>query len=203
MRKVKDKYTKIDLLLFLYNIPVTDISTKFNKDRRKYIPIIDGSYQRIEKDTVSDLCRFLNISVDAALDGITKDGACCVYIANKDMWIYFDEYILLRSTEVVVDYYDQEKGEVLHNFNYEVVNQKLIEEEGISYLIRVAKERPLTNSSLLRLLRRYNYTTDNKITYYKLIKPYLLHFLTEEEIEEKAKGSNYKELVKEANKEEK
>lgn len=200
MRKVKDKYTKIDLLLFLYNIPVTDISSKFNKDRRKYIPIIDGSYQRIEKDTVSDLCRFLNISVDTALDGITEEGACCVYITNQNMWIYFDEYILFRSTEVVVDNYNQEKGEVTHNFNFDVVNQKLIDEGGISYLVKVAKDRPLVNSSLLRLLRRYNYTTDNKTTYYKLIKPYLLHFLTEGEIEEKAKGSNYKELVKEVNK---
>ena len=203
MKYTRDNYTKIGLLLFLYNITPSEISVKCGKDRRKYVSIIDGVYQRIEKDVVSDLCNFLNVSVDTVLDDIYKNDAGMVYISNKDMFIPFNEYIFFRYTEVVVDTYDQEKGDVIHNFNYDVVNEELIDKKRMSYLLKIAKERPLVNSNVLRLLRRTNYATDNKLAFYKAIKPYLLKFLTEEEIEEKAKGIYYKELVKEANKDNK
>ncbi len=200
MKYVRENYTKIGLLLFIYNITPSEISTFTNKDRRKYVPIIDGIYQRIEKDLVMDLCKFLNVTVDTVLDGLYKVDSGRVYISNKDILIPFNEYIFFRYTEIVVDTYDQEKGEVIHNLNFDVVNEELFNKEGISYLLKVSKDRQLLNTNVLRLLSRTNYATDNKLAYYKAIKPYLLKFLTEEEIENNAKGSAYKEFIRGANK---
>ena len=191
----KNGLSKIGLLFLLYNVHLSHLCKKFNRQNiLTYRNIIEGKSKRIEIGPLVELCKFLNVSSDTVFDAFSPQDMCVVYIQNKDIWIDFDLYIFLRSTEIVIDEFNEDETSVFHYLNFDKISEKQFDRFGNKYLIERAKRSKLINSSRLRLINNY-ITQETKELLLKETYVYISNFLSPDEFEENAKPGGYKGLV--------
>lgn len=200
MLKEQGKYTKARLLLFLYGISIPFVAETNNEKEqsRKYKLLLDGDYQRIDLDILNKICHFLNVSTGAVLDGLAKKDIAKVYLRDVDSWIDFDLYILLRANNLVFDLYNKNEKCIEHLVLCAEESATLYEQDGLKALKKasLSKKRMLVDPKNL-VINNLNTYCHNKEKYFETIKPYLLNFLTEEEIKIKTIGlEKYKKLQK-------
>ena len=183
----KNGLSKIGLLFLLYNVHLSHLCKKFNRQNiLTYRNIIEGKSKRIEIGPLVELCKFLNVSSDTVFDAFSPQDMCVVYIQNKDIWIDFDLYIFLRSTEIVIDEFNEDETSVFHYLNFDKISEKQFDRFGNKYLIERAKRSKLINSSRLRLINNY-ITQETKELLLKETYVYISNFLSPDEFEENAK----------------
>lgn len=185
MGESKPNITKIETLLFIYGMTCSYIAKclsagkSYTEDPRKYRNIASGEYSRIEKDTLMNLCTFLGVSVDLALDGLFGNMGGSVYIHNQNKWISFDDFILLKTTRFVGDIL------VLDNdgnpkYIRHVIRKDLFDlnDQKNPYMLKFAKEiEPYEYGYKIYrpnhiLIKNYFNCCKNEKKYEQLIKPY-------------------------------
>lgn len=196
MRVKKDRMTKIESLLFIYGMPYSYIAEvysdeKHTEDPRKYKLLVNGEFQRIDKDVLTNICNFLNVSTDLVLDGLydCMDGR--VFIENCEKWITFDQYILFRSIGIVLDILavgDDGRKYIRHYFrvNDYVEGLDLRNDSYMDIFIKYLKtSRRIIYSAGVANVIHYDSCCKNEDKYEDIIKPYFLKYLREDEFEER------------------
>lgn len=194
MKVIKEEYSKIGELAFLYNVPISYAADYNKADRSQYRGIINHKFNAADLNAIKCIGTFYNVTIDTVLDNISKYDAGMVYIKNKKMLIKFDEYIYFRTTQMIVDTFASNGSEVTHNFDFKIVDKKRLNNEGMKYLLDLASTLRLQNPTLLRIRNKRNYTPYFG-TFYNITKKYLLHFMTEEDIYKRAKNSFFRNLI--------
>ena len=193
MNVSKTKYTKAELMLFLYDIPFSFVAKLFEREevKRKYKLLFKGNYQRVDLNVLKNICSFLNVTTGVVLDGAIKNDVAKVYIKNINAWIDFDVYILLRSTGMVEDVFVKEVKTIEHNVLFEYVSYSVYERIGFNSLIKYATAQFTTITDPKKIHVKGdgmdNYC-HNKEKYFIQIKPYLMKFMDEKSFEFKLVG---------------
>lgn len=190
----KEQLTKVGLMLFLYHIPTSYLGILFNCDERQFKPMIENTCKSYKRDVIHNLATFLGVSAGTIMENTNEDDGGFVYLSNVKMWIEFKYYIYFRSVNLVTDYLDSKRKKVIHKLNFDfILNTK--NRKNINYLLELANNLPLINSSKLRLYNGDTYSYDQE-QYTKLIYPYISEFVSNEDIGKRAEGKIYKEIVK-------
>lgn len=140
---VKGVESQTKLLMYLYNLSnlyLKEIAK--NHDYRNFNTIIDGTYQRLDKTTIDELCKFLGVSYGVVLNNIKKNPSIDedegrVYITNWNAWIDFGDYIYLRSKDLIVDMLSRDSMCIKHYINLKKLNP---ESESYKSLIALLNE---------------------------------------------------------------
>lgn len=191
--------TKVQLLFYLYNIHLSYLCEVYKtKYVLPYRGIVERTAKRIEREPLEELCNFLNVSTSTILEDVSSDNIGQVYISNKDLWIDFDLYIYLRSTNVVVDHFDENKSSIIHDINFSKISEQRFELYETPYLIQKANSSKLIESSRLRLVNN-RIRPETKNMYAIEVYRYISKYLTLEEFKEKAKTPSYKKIIESIN----
>lgn len=189
----KRKLTKVGLLLFLYHIPNSFLGDLFECDERQFKPIIENTCKSYKPNIIRNLCSFLGITAGTLIESANDEDEGEIFISNINKWIDFGLYIYLRSTGVVIDYLDETNKKVIHDVSMPKIGDET-KKDNIDYLILVANEQELINSSDLKLYNKQVYDYNQK-DYVKLIQPYLSKYVTNKEFVDRARGKIYKKVV--------
>ena len=173
MIQITKEYSKAALLMYLYNIPLAKLAEVYGTDERKYTSLMNGKYKRIDRESLRELCSFLNVSVETVLSSLYEGKLCRVYIDNLDYWMKFDLYIYLRAHRVIIDEFYEGMKSITHNLNTDLTSIDEFNQKGTNYLIELTRNLFLEYPIDFRLYNKdyYSYKFDE---YEELIKPYLL-----------------------------
>lgn len=188
MIQITKEYSKAALLMYLYNIPLAKLAEVYGTDERKYTSLMNGKYKRIDRESLRELCSFLNVSVENVLSSLYEGKLCRVYIDNLDYWMEFDLYIYLRAHRVIIDEFYEGMKSITHNLNTDLASIDEFNQKGTNYLIELTRNLFLEYPINFRIhYEKYYYYYSYKFEEYeKLIKPYLAKYVDADEIIKKA-----------------
>lgn len=186
MIQITEQYSKAALLMYLYNIPLAKLAEVYGVDERKYTTLMNGTYKRIDRESLRELCSYLNISVETVLSSLYEGELCKVYISNLDYWMKFDLYIYLIAHRVIIDEFSEDRKSIIHNLNTELASIDEFNLRGCNYLTELTHDLFLIYPISFRLSYNEYYYSFKTSEYEELIKPYLAKYCDADEIIKKA-----------------